>query len=209
MHETTPFEISLVHTLGQDSIRMANDWFFKWHNINIPDRVVDVEDFYGGRIHVGGIVFQGQIQQIYWSSVSKHLVDSVHKSFRQWETECAAYPRNLKLSALNALETALNGYIVRVMETAVRTDQALRGRGNPASAPAYNSSGTHSRANVEVVRLKAAHLALIPPAEVTAKPPLPRRLLRAVEEHFTRWRGVYTGVGILIAVVGLAVKFFF
>ena len=60
MHETTLFEISLVHELDQDSIRMANDWFFKWHSINIPNRGVDVDDFYGGRISVGGIVFQGQ-----------------------------------------------------------------------------------------------------------------------------------------------------
>ncbi len=70
MAETTPFEISLVHELGQDVIRMANDWFFKWHSINIENRTVDVEDFYGGRITVGGIMFQGQIQEIYWSSVS-------------------------------------------------------------------------------------------------------------------------------------------
>src|SRR5258707_212860 len=91
MSEPTPFEISLVHELGQDVIRMANDWFFKWHSINIEGQHVDVEDFYGGRITVGGFVFQGQIQDIYWSSVGKHLVDRVHKGFRQWETECATY----------------------------------------------------------------------------------------------------------------------
>jgi hypothetical protein len=203
MHEITPFEISLVHELDQDSIRMANDWFFRWHSINIPNRTVDVDDFYGGRISVGGIVFQGQIQDIYWSSVGKHLVDRVHKGFRQWETECVPYALNKKLSALNALERSLNVYIARVMQTAVNTDRALRGHGDPASAPTYNSSGTHSRANVEVIRLKAAHLALIPTEVVQAKP----SLLKRTEEHFTKWRGVYTGVGLLTAVIGLAIKF--
>jgi hypothetical protein len=203
MHETTPFEISLVHELGQDSIRMANDWFFKWHSINIPNRVVDVEDFYGGRISVGGIVFQGQIRDIYWSSVGKHLVDRVH-GFRQWENECAAYPPDLKRSALDALERSLNGYIARVIQKAVSTDQALRGHGDPASVPTYNSSGTHSRANVEVIRLKAAHLALIPTVNVTANP----SLLKRTEEHFTKWRGVYAGVSLLLAAIGLAIKFF-
>jgi hypothetical protein len=185
MPETTPFEISLVHELGQDSIRMANDWFFKWHSINIPNGVVDVEDFYGGRISVGGIVFQGQIQDIYWSSVGN-------------------YPPDLRRSVLDALERSLNGYIARVMQTAVRTDQALRGHGDPASVPTYNSSGTHSRANVEVVRLKAAHLALIPTAKPAGRP----SLLKRTEEHFTKWRGVYAGVSLLMAVIGLVIKFF-
>lgn len=183
---------------------MANDWFFKWHCINIENHHVDVEDFYGGRITVGGIMFQGQIQDIYWSSVGKHLVDQVHKGFRQWKNECADYPPKLKLSALNALETSLNGYIARVMQNAVTTDAALRGRGDPSSAPVYNSTGTHSRANVEVIRLKAAHLALIPIEEAKPKPSLPKR----IEEHFTKWRGVYGGVSLLIALIGLAIKFF-
>jgi hypothetical protein len=80
----------------------------------------------------------------------------------------------------------------------------LRGHGDPASAPTYSSSGTHSRANVEVIRLKAAHLALIPMEEVKAKP----SLLKRTEEHFTKWRGVYAGVSLLMAVIGLAIKFF-
>ena len=205
MSEPTPFEISLVHELGQDVIRMANDWFFKWHSINIEGQHVDVEDFYGGRITVGGFVFQGQIQDIYWSSVGKHLVDRVHKGFRQWETECATYPPSLKLSALDALERSLNGYIARIMQHAVRTDAALRGRGDPSSAPAYNSTGTHSRANVEVIRLRAAHLALIPAEESKAKP----SFLKQIEEHFTKWRGVYAAVGLCLAAVGVIAKLFF
>ncbi|WP_440637274.1 hypothetical protein ACSHT2_25570 [Bradyrhizobium sp. PUT101] len=184
---------------------MSNDWFFIWHNINMPDRLVDVEDFHGGRIRVGGVVFQGQIQEIYWSSVSKHLLNHVHKGFRQWETECVAYPPLLKLSALNALERALNGYAARIMQMAVRTDCALRGRGDPSSAPAYNSTATHSAANAEVLRLKAAHLALLSNEQAIAK----LSLVRRVEEHFTKWRGVYAGVGLLVGFLGLAVKFFF
>ncbi|MGY4509316.1 hypothetical protein [Bradyrhizobium sp. USDA 3650] len=153
---TTPFEISLVHQLGQDSVRMANDWFFKWHNINIPNHTVDVEDFYGGRIRVGGILFQGQIHDIYWSSVGKHLVDRVHSGFRQWKAECASYPPDLKRSFLDTLERSLNGYIARIVQEATTTDQRLRGNGNPANVPFYNTSETHSRANVEVVRLKVS-----------------------------------------------------
>jgi hypothetical protein len=34
-------------------------------------------------------------------------------------------------------------------------------------------------------------------------------LIRRVEEHFTRWRGVYAGVGLVLAVVGVIAKVFF
>ncbi len=94
-----------------------------------------------------------------------------------------------------------------------RADYAERredGRGiawapRPSSAPAYNSTGTHSRANVEVIRLKAAHLAMIPADEPKAKP----SFLKQVEEHFTKWRGVYAAVGLGLAVLGLIAKLFF
>ena len=109
---------------------MANGWFFKWHNINIPNRVVEVEDFYGGQFAVGGIVFQGQIRDLYWRSVGKHLIDRVHKGFKQWEAASAAYPLNLKSCSLDALEHILNGYIARIVQKAVETDRALRGRGD-------------------------------------------------------------------------------
>lgn len=58
---------------------------------------------------------------------------------------------------------------------------------------------------VEVDRLKAAHLALIPVDEVKAKP----TLLKQIEDHFTKWRGVYAAAGLCLAAVGLIAKLFF
>jgi hypothetical protein len=205
-HEITPFELALRHEVEEDYMRMANGWFFKWHNLTIPNRVVEVEDFYGGNFAVGGIVFQGQIQELYWRSVGKHLVDRVHRGFWQWETASASYPLNLKSASLDALERILNGYIARIVQLATDTDRALRGRGDPKSVQPYNDNGYHAQANAEVVRLKLAHLALLPKGEAKVEKV---SWIKKVEEHFTKWRGVYAAVGLGIAVVGLLAKLFF
>jgi hypothetical protein len=205
-HEVTPFELSFRHEIDEDYVHMANGWFFKWHSINIPNRVVDVEDFFGGRFHVGGIMFQGQIQDLYWRSVGKHLIDRVHRGFQQWEMTCATYPANLKGCALDALEGALLGYTTRIIEKATETDRALRGRGDPSSVQPYNGTGHHSRANLEILRLKQAHAALLPKVETKIEKP---SRLKKIEEHFAKWRGVYAGIGLLIAVVGLIAKLIF
>jgi hypothetical protein len=203
-HEITPFELSLVHELDDEYIRMANGWFFKWHSINMTNRVVDVEDFFGGRFHVGGVVFQGQLQELYWRSVGKHLLDRVHSGFQRWESECATYPPHLKRCALAGLDTVLKRYIAQIMQKGVETDRALRGHGDPHSVPEYNSTGQHSRANVEILRLRQAHEALLPP--VNDKPPKVS-VIKRTEEHFTKWRGLYAGAGLLIAALGLAARF--
>ena len=205
-HEITPFELALQHEVGEDYMRMANGWFFKWHNLTIPNRVVEVEDFYGGNFAVGGIVFQGQIQELYWRSVGKHLVDRVHRGFKQWETASANYPPNLKSASLDALERILNGYIARIVQMATDTDRALRGRGDPKSVQPYNGTGYHAQADAEVIRLKLAHMALLPKEEAKVEK---ISWIKQVEEHFTKWRGVYAAVGLGTAVVSLIAKLFF
>jgi len=53
------------------------------------------------------------------------------RGFVNGRRKCATYPPSLKLSALDALERSLNGYIARIMQHAVRTDAALRGARRP------------------------------------------------------------------------------
>jgi hypothetical protein len=83
----TPFELNLRNELGIERQRFANKWLFPCHNINIPNRVVEVEDFRGGTFAVGGIVFQGQIQELYWQAIGRYLVAKVHETLRKWDEE--------------------------------------------------------------------------------------------------------------------------
>jgi hypothetical protein len=54
----TPFGHRLATKLENEYLRMANEWFFRWHSLGYGG-VVDVDDFNGRRIHIGGVQFSG------------------------------------------------------------------------------------------------------------------------------------------------------
>jgi len=103
----TPFELNLQSELEIEWQRFANKWLFIWHNINIPHYSVDVEDFRGGRIHVGGIVFEGQIQQIYWQAIDRYLAATIRDSFHKWDEGTRPYPEKARLTSLEGVECLL------------------------------------------------------------------------------------------------------
>lgn len=193
----TPFELSLQHELDAEARRFGNEWLFRWHNINIRGNVVDVEDFFGGRIHFGGIRFEGQPQGIFWQSVEKYLRDEVHAVFERWDVATAGYPVHLRRSSLAGTRSATWGFVGRIIEHAKDTDRRLRGSGDPSSVTPRNTSGTQSAVNAEIERLKASHAALIPDPQ----PAKPKPLLKSAEEHFTAWRGVYMAVGLTSGII--------
>ena len=199
----TPFELSLRQSLEEERVRMSNSWFFKWHNINIPNHVVDVEDFYGGRFHVGGIVFEGQVQMLYWRSVGKYLLDRVHKIFADWSAACASYPLEKQILSLETTAAAARTFVSQTIQTGKSTDKALRGRGFPDSVQEYYASGPHVEANAEIERMKDAHLALLVVPTTETLKSLPKR----IEEFLVTWKGMCTAFGLLIAAVSFIARF--
>ena len=95
----TPFELNLQNELEIEWQRFSNKWLFIWHNINIRNRTVDVDDFRGGRIHVGGVPFEGQLQQIYWQAIGRYLIATIHNIFRRWDEDTHSYPSNARRSS--------------------------------------------------------------------------------------------------------------
>ena len=79
-----PFELNLRNELEVERQRFANQWLFAWHNINIEGRTVRVDDFRGGQISVGGVVFQGQLQEIFWQAIERYLLRFVQATFARW-----------------------------------------------------------------------------------------------------------------------------
>ena len=59
----TPFNLTIENELDIERQRFENKWLFPWHKLNMQGKHVDVEDFRGGRFHVGGIKFEGQISR--------------------------------------------------------------------------------------------------------------------------------------------------
>jgi hypothetical protein len=80
----TPFELSLGHELDIERQRFDSEWLFQWHNIKSEQRIVDVPDYRGGRISMGGIRFEGQCQSIYWQALGRYLNGKVHEIFQRW-----------------------------------------------------------------------------------------------------------------------------
>jgi hypothetical protein len=162
---STPFILALEPELEVEWQRFSNKWLFPWYNLNIEGQVVEVEDFGGGRFHVGGIRFQGQIQEMYWQSVGRYLNQKINEVFKRWDEETASYPLDMRLNSLDRTGHLLRFFSTRVVKQATDTDRALRGNGNPMSViPEYNSSGVQSAASASILRLLEAHKRLIGPA---------------------------------------------
>ena len=156
----TPFELHLQNGLDVERQRFANKWLFPWHNINIPGRIVDVEDNRGGRFSVGGVAFQGQLQQMYWQAIDRYLGARIHETFRQWNEETETYPDKMRHSSLDGTERLLSQFVGEIIKRAQETDRRLRGRGFPDQVKVYDASREHAHARSEVLRLADSHRAL-------------------------------------------------
>jgi hypothetical protein len=149
----TPFELSVGHELDIERQRFDNEWLFRWHSIRSERHMVDVPDYRGGRITMGGRVYDNQCQSIFWQGLGRYLNGKVHEIF---------YPPAMRRSSLEGTARILGIFVAAVMQRANSTDQALRGLGTPKTDKALGGSGAHSHANVEILRLKQAHEALLP-----------------------------------------------
>lgn len=157
----TPFELNLRNVLDVERQRFTNKWLFPWHNINIQNRVVDVEDFRGGKFAVGGFEFKGQIQKMYWLAIGRYLDGMVHETFQKWNEETGSYKASKRQSSIEGTVVLLRGFVSAIIERATETDRRLRGRGFPDKVPVYNASGERSHANAEISRLADSHRSLI------------------------------------------------
>jgi hypothetical protein len=177
MIRMTPFELSLGHELDIERQRFGNEWLFKWYCLNMEGRTVDVPSFDGGRITIGGVLFQGQAQSIYWQSIGRYLNGKVHETFQKWDHDTRSYPAPLRSSSLDGTERLLNQFVASVAGHALETDRALRGRGSPVTDTPIEGSGMHSGANVEIQRLALAHRALLPAVSNAPETSLWRRFV--------------------------------
>lgn len=201
----TPFELALQNELDVEAQRFINKWLFIWHNYNIEGRVVDVEDFRGGNFHPGGGVFQGQIQELYWQAIGRYLSGKIHEIFRRWDDETRSYPADSRNSSLAGTEICARQFVAKIIKESTDTDRALRGRGYPDRIGQYNSTGYHSHANAEILRLVASHRALI---ENSAAKSLKLTLRRRFEKLYAENRALIWLAGIAFTGLYTAYKLF-
>ncbi len=175
--QKTPFELRLATRLNTESQRFHNQWICNWYNINIRGNATDVDDFRGGRIRLGGCLFEGQPQQFYWSSIDRYLKTYIQESMKLWDAETVSYPSSLRRSSLDATEGMLISFSSQVIANATKTDRRLRGNGYPDQVPVYNSSGSASAAKAEAMRMAEAHRMLLGDIVRVEKSPNEARVL--------------------------------
>ena len=163
---------------------------------------VDVEDFRGGNFYLGGIVFEGQTQQLYWQAVERYLAREIHETFKRWDNETEAYPKAARLTSLEATRLLIRQLVSTTVHSAVDTDRRLRGRGFPDNVPVYDAKKELARANEEIVGLEASHRSLV--ENVDAPIPLPVR----IEAFATRYRGIVAIIALIAALVFGLLRFF-
>lgn len=201
----TPLELKVRHELEAEYVRMANEWFFKWHNINIEGRIVDVEDFYGGRFNTGGVEFWGTLQDLYWRSVEKYLVDLIHRIFERWEVDTRGYPLEQRRQSIDSISLALRQHAGKIVACATDTDRRLRGKGAPENVRPYNSTRIYTAANVAIGRLAEAHASLLNEVKLADTPRKRLSMLKRLEALGTEWRGTLTVLGFVIASISVAI----
>ncbi|MEH2564287.1 hypothetical protein [Bradyrhizobium sp. AZCC 2289] len=157
----TPFELGRGHDLDIERQRFGNEWLFKWYCLNMEGKTVDVPSYDGGRITIGGVLFQGQAQSIYWQAIGRYLNGKVHETFQKWDQETRSYPPALRASSLDGTERIARQFVAGVAERSLETFRAVAGRGVPVTEPPHEGSGMHSRANLEILRLVQAHGGLL------------------------------------------------
>lgn len=210
----TPWELALEAELNVEWQRFANQWLFPWHKINMDGHTVDVEDFRGGRITVGGIRFQGQIQTIFWQSLGRYLTSKVHTVFKRWETETSNYPIETRSLSLKGTEHLLRFFVSRIVKQAAETDRALRGRGMPESVHEADWTGAQSGAFALIERMSKAHEIVMSKPVIAPPPVMPSILLKqaSLKSRLEDWHSnnkfLTWGIGILIAIILSAMKLF-
>lgn len=195
----TPFDLALRHEMDAEVLRMANEWFFKWHAINMPGKVVEVDSFEGRNFHVGGLAFAGSIRDRYWQAIGRYLANKAHATFDKWNEATKIYTPELRRSSLDETANCLLRFVGRIAADAIDTDRRLRGKGYPESVQPYDASNIRATAKAEVERLRAAHQSVLPE-------PKPESVFKRLETFLTTWRGMLALAALIVGAV-LAIVF--
>ena len=199
-----PFELGLQNELEVEKRRFASDWLFRWHNLHIQGKAVEVENFARGRISYSGVPLNSQMQSVFWQAVTRYLLNFVHQTFDRWAKEAASYDVTTRRHSLAHTEAVLRGFAGATISKAVETDHRVRGAGFPERVQPYSAAREQQRLVEEITRVAAAHRMLLE-AQSTPQPAPVTSTRQRLEELFNSNRGLLTGLGLAVATLGLAV----
>jgi hypothetical protein len=100
----------------------------------------------------------------------------------------------------------LRSFAARVVAHGRDADRRLRGRGFPESVPFRDTRNTLGKVNAAIQDLELSERALlIEPTSPVA--PARKSAFKRAEEFFTEWRSTLAVVSLLVAALGLALRY--
>lgn len=199
----TPFGYRLQTDLANEFSRMDSEWFFQWHGLN-SGRDVDVDNFAGRRIRIGGVLFE-DCESAYWTAIKRYMTNKINDVFYLAEEEI----RTLEASKVPAIaEDAANiieEYCGRIRRHAVDTERAVRGRGYPDLNFTFPYAERMEYSG-EIARRKAALAAFYVPEEVPKPSLLPAPPRLPLSKRFERFydgnKGKWATAALVLTAIG-------
>lgn len=124
----TPFGLRLQHRLENETLRMQNEWFFKWHFIG-KDGPVEIDSFDGRMLKYGGIGFFGTAREVYWNTLRRYISGKIDEIFAELELTLSNYPIEMSKNIIKDVVDLLLAFNRKIADIAVEKDKILRGNG--------------------------------------------------------------------------------
>jgi hypothetical protein len=126
----TSFGRRLAAEFEQEFSRLVNEWCLKWHEL-ARGEPIDLDDFRGGRIRLGGMRFDASAELTYWNALQRYARGKIDETFGETEKEiCLRAGIGLEAVAEDAA-IQLRSFLERLHRHAVFTEYRLQARGYP------------------------------------------------------------------------------
>jgi hypothetical protein len=126
----TPFGRRLEAEFEREFSRLANEWYLEWHAL-ARGEPIDLDDFRGGRIRLGGMRFDAGAVLAYWSAVERHARGKIEETFHAAEEEIRARACAGMEAIAEDAAIRLRSFLDRLHRHAVFTEYRLQARGYP------------------------------------------------------------------------------
>lgn len=177
---------------------MSNEWFFPWHSLGYGG-TVDVDDFNGRRIRIGGVRFSGSTEIVCWSTVRRYIANQINDTFEATENEIRATSTSNARAIIEDASGLLIAFCQRILGEAIETDRRLKGNGFPN--PSYQSPHAAQVLFRGDVETRKSSMIAFYYQEQTSKQSLGVRIEKFVEKN----KGKLQVTGSIVAILGLAI----
>lgn len=120
----------LAAEFESEFIRLANDWYLRWHDL-ARGEAIDVDDFRGGRIRLQNTHFDAVAEHAYWAAVGRHADAKIDETFHRADNEILAQGGFQTEAIAEETTIALRSFLEKLHRHAVFTEYRLQERGYP------------------------------------------------------------------------------